>query len=78
MAKDGRKIFAAVQRGARLTIEVDRKLAAKLSEGEARKAMDICPVGAILQKGRGFAVPIGRRKFDQAPIGSDVEKGIGR
>ena len=40
---------------------------------EARKAMDRCPVGAILKKEVGFAVPIGRRKYDKAPIGSDVE-----
>ena len=77
-AKDGRKIFAAVRRGPRVTIEPDEKLAARLSDEEARRAMDICPVGAILRKEKGFAVPIGRRKFDGAPIGSDIDKGIGR
>jgi len=77
-ARDGRKIFASVERGARVTIEVDKKLAARLSEEEARRAMDICPVGAILRKEKGFALPIGKRKFDHAPIGSDIEKGIGR
>ena len=77
-AKDGRKVFAPVERGARVTIEVDTKLAAGLSEAEARKAMDICPVGAILRKEAGFALPIGKRKFDRAPIGSDVEEGTGR
>jgi len=76
--KDGRKVFASVERGARTIIEIDPKLAAGLSEAEARKAMDICPVGAILRKETGFAVPIGKRKFDRAPIGSDVEKGAGR
>ena len=77
-AKDGRKVFAAVERGPRVTIEIDPKLGAKLSEEEARRAMDICPVGAILKKEKGFALPIGSRKFDHAPIGSDVEKGTGR
>jgi len=77
-AKDGRKVFASVGRGPRTTIEADRKLAAKLSEEEARKAMDVCPVGAILKKETGFAVPIGRRKYDHVPIGDDVEKGAGR
>jgi [NiFe] hydrogenase diaphorase moiety small subunit len=77
-AKDGRKIFAAVRRGPGVAIELDKKLAAKLSDQEARKAMDICPVGAILRKEKGFAVPVGRRKFDKAPIGSDVEAGGGR
>jgi [NiFe] hydrogenase diaphorase moiety small subunit len=77
-AKDGRKVFAAVDRSRRVTIEVDKKLAARLSDEEARRAMDICPVGAILKKETGFAVPIGRRKYDVVPIGSDIEKGTGR
>jgi [NiFe] hydrogenase diaphorase moiety small subunit len=77
-AKDGRKVFAAVDRSHRIRIEVDKKLAAHLSEDQARRAMDICPVGAILRKETGFAVPIGRRKYDAVPIGSDVEKGTGR
>ncbi len=32
------------------------------------KAMSVCPVGVILRKRRGFAVPIGARKYDQRPI----------
>jgi len=39
--------------------------------------MDRCPVGSILKKEVGFAVPIGRRKYDKEPIGSDVEKARG-
>jgi [NiFe] hydrogenase diaphorase moiety small subunit len=77
-AKDGRKVFASVERGTRVTIEADAKLAARLSPEEARRAMDICPVGAILRKETGFAVPIGARKFDRAPIGTEAEKGSGR
>lgn len=77
-AKDGRKIFASVWRSSRVAIEIDRKLAAKLPEEEARRAMDLCPVGAILRKETGFVKPIGKRKFDHTPIGADVEKGIGR
>lgn len=72
LGKDGRKVFAAVRRGPHVAIEVDEKLAARMSEDEARRAMEICPVGAILRKEVGFAVPIGRRKFDRKPIGSDV------
>ena len=77
-AKDGRKVFASVRRGSRVAIEADKKLAAKLSEEEARRAMDICPVGAILRKEKGFAVPSGRRKFDKKPIGADAGAGNGR
>ena len=54
------------------------KLAAKLSEEEARRAMDLCPVGAIIKKRTGFVVPIGKRKYDHDPIGSEVGKGTGR
>ncbi|MBI5431433.1 MAG: (2Fe-2S)-binding protein [Planctomycetes bacterium] len=32
------------------------------------KAMSVCPVGVIQRKGRGFAVPIGTRTYDRAPI----------
>jgi len=76
--KDGRKIFAAIRRGPEVTIEIDAKLAVKMSEEEARRAMAICPVGAILKKETGFAVPIGKRKFDPAPIGSDIVPATGR
>ena len=37
------------------------------------RAVDICPVGAIVRKGVGFTLPIGARKYDAAPIGSEVE-----
>lgn len=72
--KDGRKVFAARGRTRHVTIEVDRELAGHLSDEEALRARDICPVGSILRKGIGFAVPIGRRKFDAKPIGSDIEE----
>jgi [NiFe] hydrogenase diaphorase moiety small subunit len=32
------------------------------------KAMEVCPVGVILKKRVGFAVPIGERRFDRRPI----------
>jgi [NiFe] hydrogenase diaphorase moiety small subunit len=74
----GRKVFAVVNRGLRAVIEIDRSLAQSLSEEDTRRAMDICPVGAILKKETGFIIPIGKRKFDRRPIGSDIEEGRGR
>lgn len=71
--REGRRIFAVHGRSKDTRIGVDLELASKLSNEEARKAMDICPVGAILRKEVGFAVPIGKRKFDRAPIGSEIE-----
>ena len=51
---------------------MDEHLASQMSEEEAQEAMEICPVGAILKKEQGFIVPIGSRKFDKTPIGSNI------
>jgi [NiFe] hydrogenase diaphorase moiety small subunit len=72
--KDGKHIFAMTNRTGKSTIIADPELEAKMSDDLARKAMDQCPVGAILKKEIGFAVPIGKRKYDKAPIGSEIHK----
>jgi [NiFe] hydrogenase diaphorase moiety small subunit len=73
--KDGKNVFAYQNRGGEhLQVVIDHELANQLNEEEALEAMEICPVGAILKKERGYYSPIGRRKFDNAPIGSDIEK----
>ena len=33
-----------------------------------------CPVGALMRKRIGYAVPIGQRLYDREPIGSDIER----
>ncbi|MCD4830150.1 MAG: (2Fe-2S)-binding protein [Candidatus Cloacimonetes bacterium] len=71
--EDGKSFFAFARRGHKVVINLDRKQAAKLTDDLARQAMEICPVGALILKGKGFDVPIGRRKYDTKPIGSDVE-----
>lgn len=70
----GRSIFAFKGRGKTLEINIDKKLAATMSDDLAMKAMNACPVGAILKKEVGFIQPIGTRKYDKEPIGSDIEK----
>ncbi len=73
--KDGKAVFAYSGRGGEnLHIEMDLELAAQLSDEEAQAAMDICPVGAIIKKEQGYQTPIGARKYDQVPIGSDLIK----
>jgi [NiFe] hydrogenase diaphorase moiety small subunit len=37
------------------------------------KALEVCPVGALLRKRVGYDVPIGKRRYDAKPIGSDIE-----
>jgi len=72
--KDGKNVFGLLHRTKHKKIGVDHRLAAKVSDEAAREAMNRCPVGSILKKEVGFAVPIGRRKFDAAMIGSEIEK----
>ena len=72
-AKDGKAIFGSVQRSGKKKIAFDHDLVTALSPAEAKKAMDLCPVGALLKKEVGFTVPIGKRKFDHKPIGSEFE-----
>ncbi|MCI5223350.1 MAG: NADP oxidoreductase [Candidatus Electrothrix sp. AR4] len=67
----GIPLFAFTHRGNKSTITVDAELTKDISDALAQKAMDICPVGAIIRKGRGFDTPIGKRKYDHSPIGSD-------
>lgn len=38
------------------------------------RAANICPVGVILTKRKGFAVPIGERRYDKAPISEQVKE----
>jgi [NiFe] hydrogenase diaphorase moiety small subunit len=73
--KDGKAVFAFNERGGHhLHIHVDVELANQLTEAEALKAMDICPVGAIIKKERGYYSPIGQRKYDFDEIGTDLVK----
>ena len=71
--KDGKAIFGIVQRGDRTIIELDEKLAEKMTDEQAQKAMELCPVGCIIKKEVGFSVPIGKRKYDGNPIGSEIK-----
>jgi [NiFe] hydrogenase diaphorase moiety small subunit len=60
----GQKIFSISDRGAESRIEVDTERANAMPVEQVRYAVEICPVGAILEKGVGFDVPIGRRKYE--------------
>jgi len=72
--EEGRSYFAYKNRGKDSLVVADRKLMAEMSPEKAIEAMDICPVGSILVREKGWVEPIGTRKYDKAPIGSDIEK----
>ena len=70
----GRSLFAFGKRGHHVEINIDTKLSKNMTDEEALRATEICPVGAILLKEQGFKDPIGSRKYDSKPIGSEIEK----
>ncbi len=72
---DGKNVFQFVGRGRNKRIAVDAR--AGLGETDAAvtdRAIAVCPVGAILRKRVGYAVPIGKRLYDIEPIGTEIEK----
>lgn len=67
---DGKNVFALAGRGLASHLIVNAasgELADTLFSAED-KAAHVCPVGVILKKRVGFAVPIGKRRFDP-PMG---------
>jgi [NiFe] hydrogenase diaphorase moiety small subunit len=71
--EDGRHYFAFNNRGKNLEVVMDEEMSKTISDELAKKAMENCPVGSIIYKEIGYATPIGNRKYDKQPIGSDIE-----
>ena len=71
---DGKEVFGFVNRGPHKELAVNA--AARLVDTNVDvtdQAINVCPVGAILKKRTGYVVPIGQRKYDYTPIGSEIE-----
>ncbi len=73
---DGKHVYGFVGRGAH------KHIAANAANGlggtdaaVADMASEACPVGSLMKKRVGYAIPIGQRAFDHEPIGSEIEKG---
>lgn len=71
--ESGKNIFAFKRRGHKVIINIESSIAHNMTDDLAQKAMDICPVGAIIHKGQGFKTPVGHRKYDENPIGCELE-----
>jgi [NiFe] hydrogenase diaphorase moiety small subunit len=72
---DGKHVFDFVGRGPHKRIAVNAE--ALLGDTELAvtdKAAEACPVGAIVKKRVGYAVPVGQRLYDHKPIGSEIEE----
>ncbi|MDK9724253.1 MAG: 2Fe-2S iron-sulfur cluster-binding protein [Sterolibacteriaceae bacterium MAG5] len=67
---DKKNVFVMGGRGMRGRRIIINSESGKLGDTDfaaSDRAASICPVGVILKKRVGFAVPIGERKYDQAP-----------
>jgi [NiFe] hydrogenase diaphorase moiety small subunit len=71
---DGKNVFEFIGRGPgrRIAVNADADLS-RTDAASTDKALEVCPVGALLRKRVGYAVPVGRRQYDHQPIGSDIE-----
>jgi [NiFe] hydrogenase diaphorase moiety small subunit len=71
---DRKGVFALSGRG------IDKHLVVNSESGKLAdtnieltdKAMDVCPVGVIIRKRVGFAIPIGERRYDRRPISAQA------
>ena len=64
----GKKIFSISGRGTNARIEIDVELANAMPPEQVREAVDICPVGTIIEKQVGYDDPIGERSYDVESI----------
>lgn len=72
---DGKHVFGFVGRTHHRRIAVNAE--AHLSDTDADvtdRAVEVCPVGALLVKRRGYRIPMGERRYDTRLIGADVQE----
>ena len=72
---DGKDVFAIAGHGVRTHLIVN-SASGRLADTDmalADRAASVCPVGVILPKRRGFAVPIGERRFDEKSAAEEVQ-----
>ncbi len=73
---DGKHVFQFVGRGEHKQLAVNAEARLKDTDLDVTdEALDACPVGALLRKREGYAVPVGQRTYDHEPIGSEIERG---
>ncbi|HEX4883368.1 MAG TPA: 2Fe-2S iron-sulfur cluster-binding protein [Casimicrobiaceae bacterium] len=72
---DGKHVFALSGRGItkHLVVNAESGRLVDTTIAATDKAVDVCPVGAILRKGVGFRVPIGQRRYDLAPVSAQAK-----
>lgn len=75
--EDGKRVFYYINRGNETVVGIDYEQEARLSEEQALAAMQICPTGAIIIRGKNLSQPFGDRRYDlrsvQAPASAPVK-----
>jgi [NiFe] hydrogenase diaphorase moiety small subunit len=72
---DHKLAFGFAQRGPKKHLVVDAAAGLGATSAAATdQAIAVCPVGSLLRKRVGFAVPVGQRLYDRGPIGSEIEQ----
>jgi len=71
---DGKQVFALAGRGMgkHLVVNSASGLLRDSEVAATDKAVEVCPVGVILRKRVGFAVPVGQRRYDERPISAQA------
>ena len=72
--EDGKTVFGFDGRGITMTLNVDAL--GGLGDNQMAaidKAAHVCPVACIVINKDSYRIPNGQRRFDLAPIGSDIE-----
>jgi [NiFe] hydrogenase diaphorase moiety small subunit len=64
LTDEGKKVFSFKNRGNEMLVSIDYDEEKALTEDQVARAMHICPVGAILVRGKSEARPFGDRKYD--------------
>ena len=67
LTDEGKKVFSFKNRGNKVVVSIDYEEEKALTEEQVTRAMNICPVGAILVRGKSEARPFGDRKYDFEP-----------
>jgi [NiFe] hydrogenase diaphorase moiety small subunit len=71
---DKKNVFGLAGRGItkHLIVNAESGLLKDTGMALTDKAMHVCPVGVILKKGKGFSVPIGKRRYDERPVSAQA------
>ncbi|TWU44878.1 NAD-reducing hydrogenase HoxS subunit gamma [Novipirellula aureliae] len=73
--QDGKTVFAFEGRGIHKVITVNAEHGlSETTMDVADAAARVCPTGCLRTKRVGYSIPIGQRRYDHTPIGSEIER----